>query len=420
MKPHFRPGHVLVAVFALCPLVCGRGHARAEVPGFGGPVPVVVARVTTGEVETCIFVTGSIAPIEQVTIRTEVSEQIIMLRLSEGDGVQLGEIVCELNKTDLLISVDEARARLASDRALLEELRAGSRPMEIRIKEAEVAERKAAAEKARLNWKRHKQLLDDDAASQEDVDNAHLDYIAHQARLKRAEASLQLAREGPRKEKIARAEADVRLRQAELDRTEEKLSNATIISPIPGAVSKKLADQYAWVNVGDRILKIVNVSRVKVRINIPGAQRPAVKVMMPVEVLVDPMPRKTFSGALVRINPEADAKTRNFPAQVVIDNPYGLLSPGMFARMRIITGRQANVTLVPADAVVERNRNAFVFVVKDGIARKVMIETGATAAERIQVVKGNVKAGDLVVVRGNDLLHDRTPVVVVEEANGGQ
>ena len=420
MRLHFRSGALLVAVITLSVIILGCGFARAQVPGFGGPVPVVVAPVTTGEVETHIYVTGSVAPIEEVTIRTEVSEQIIMLKLAAGDGVQLGEIVCELDKTDLLITLDEARAWLASAAAYLEQLRAGSRPMEILIKEAELAERKAIVEKALLNWRRHKQLLDDDAASQEEVDNARLDYLAEKARLEKAEASLALAQEGPRKEEIARAEAEVRFRQAALDRAEEKLSNATIISPIPGAVSETFADQYAWVSVGDRILRIVNVSRVKVRIDIPGAQRPRVKVMMPVEVRVDPMPEKTFSGALVRINPEADLKTRNFSAEVVIDNPYGLLSPGMFARMRIITGRQADVTLVPADAVVERGRNAFVFVVREGAARMVWIETGGTSGKRIQVVRGNVKPGELVVVRGNDLLRDRAPVVIIEEEQGAQ
>jgi len=383
---------------------------------MGGPVPVVVAPVAIGEVDTYIFVTGTVAAIQKVTIRAEVSEQIIMLKVGEGDPVQLGEIICELDQTNLLIAADEARAGLASARAYQEQLRAGSRPQEITIKEAEVKEQKAVVEKSRLNWKRQEDLLDDDAASQEEVDNARLDYLAEKARLEQAIASLSMTREGPRREEIARAEADVRLRRAELDRAEEDLSSATIISPIPGAVSKKFTDQYAWVSAGDRLLTVVDVSKVKVKVDIPASRRPRVKLMMPVEVSVDPMPDEVFHGFLVRINPQADIITRNFPAEVVIDNPDGLLSPGMFARMKIITGKEADVTLVPVDAIVERGRNSFVFVVKGGLARMIRIETGGITRTHVQVVKGEVEPGDLVVVRGNDLLHDKTPVVVVDES----
>ena len=415
MKVHLYTKPCFVAFLALCAM---GGVANGQPAGLGGPVPVVAAPVAIGDVETYIFVTGSVAPIEEVTIRSEAGEQIIMLEVEEGDSVQLGEIVCELDKTSLLIAVDEVRARLASARAYLEQLRAGSRPQEILIKEAEAEERKAIVEKARLSWKRLKQLLANDAASQEEVDNARLDYLAEQARLAQALASLSLAREGPRREEIARAEADVRLRRAELDRAEQELSSTTIVSPIPGAVSKKFTQQYAWVSVGDRLLTIINASRVKVKIDIPGSRRPGVKPMMPVEVRVDAMPGKTFNGFLVRINPQADKKTRNFPAEVVIDNPFGLLSPGMFARMRIITGKRRGVTLVPLDAVVERGRKFFVFVVKDGLARMVWIETGGTTQDHVQVTRGDVKPGDLVVVRGNDLLRDKTPVTLVEERPG--
>jgi len=415
MRPRLRSALFLPAVVALWACVGVRG-AAGQPPGMGGPVPVVVAPVAIGEVDTYIFVTGTVAAIEEVTIRAELSEQIVMLRVGEGDPVQLGEVVCELDRTNLLIAVDEARARLAAARAYLEQLRAGSRPQEIAVKEAEVEEQKAIVEKSRLNWKRQEDLLDDDAASREEVDNARLDYLAEKARLDKAMALLSMTREGPRPEEVARAEADVRLRQAELDRAEEKLSNATITSPIPGAVSEKFTDQYAWVRAGDSLLTVVNVGKVKAKIDIPASQRPRVKLMMPVEVRVDPMPDEVFHGFLARINPQADVATRNFPAEVVIDNADSLLSPGMFARMKIITGKEAGVTLVPLDAVVERGRNSFVFVVKAGLARMIRIRPGGATRTHVQVVQGQVNPGDLVVVRGNDLLQDKTPVVLIDES----
>jgi len=416
MPQQLRPDHIFIILAVACALVVGADVAGAQPPGTGGPVPVVVAPVAIGEIDTYIFVTGTVAAIAEVTIRAEVSEQIIMLDVGEGDSVELGQIVCELKKRNLLIAGEEAGARLASARAYLEQLRAGSRPQEIVIERAEVEEREAIVEKSRLNWKRQEQLLEEDAASREEVDNARLDYLAEKARLEKAIASLSLAREGPRREEIARAEAEVRLRRAEVARAEEDLSSATIVSPIPGAVSKKFTDEYAWVDAGDRVLRVINVSKVKVKIDIPGSQRPRVRIMMPVEVTADPIPDELFAGLLVRINPQADLKTRNFPAEVVIDNSDCHLSPGMFARMKIITGKQAGVTLVPADAVVERGRNYFVFVVEDRVARMVPIRIGGATRTHVQVVAGEVEPGDLVVVRGNDLLREKTPVVLVDEA----
>jgi membrane fusion protein (multidrug efflux system) len=153
---------------------------------------------------------------------------------------------------------------------------------------------------------------------------------------------------------------------------------------------------------------------------------------MPVLVTVDPMSGTVFEGLLARINPQANLRTRSFPAEVLIDNPDRTLKPGMFARMKIVTGEKEGATLAPLDAVVPTGREKLIFVVKDGMAKAVPVTTGAqTRVEadkappveqdkeqtrietHVEILEGDVKPGDMDVVRGNDLLQDNAPVVVL-------
>jgi multidrug efflux pump subunit AcrA (membrane-fusion protein) len=77
-----------------------------------------------------------------------------------------------------------------------------------------------------------------------------------------------------------------------------------------------------------------------------------------------------------------------------------------------VTGKIKDVVLVPTDAVVARGRENFVFIVEGPVAKMIPITLGGSRPGFVQIANGAVKPGDAVVVRGNDLLRETTPVVV--------
>jgi RND family efflux transporter MFP subunit len=115
------------------------------------------------------------------------------------------------------------------------------------------------------------------------------------------------------------------------------------------------------------------------------------------------------------IIPQADLASRTFPVKIEVANtPDTILKAGMFARVTLRPGAAQTTLFVPKDAVVRRAAEQVVFVVQEGKARLVPIKTGRAQEGTVEVVDGQLKAGDTVVVTGNEALQDQAAVLVKE------
>jgi RND family efflux transporter MFP subunit len=129
-------------------------------------------------------------------------------------------------------------------------------------------------------------------------------------------------------------------------------------------------------------------------------------------VTLDALPDRTFTGDVRHITPQADLASRTFPVKIGVRNtPDHAIKAGMFARVTLRTGSAQPSLFVPKDAVVRRANGAVVFVVEDAKARLVPIKTGRTHEGLIEVVEGQLKRGESVVVTGNEALQDQMAVV---------
>ena len=135
-------------------------------------------------------------------------------------------------------------------------------------------------------------------------------------------------------------------------------------------------------------------------------------------VLLDAFPEQPFTGRVKHIIPQADPASRTFPVKIEVANtPDNALKAGMSARVRLQAGTAQPALLVPKDAVARRAAKQVVFVVDEEKARMVAIKTGRAHEDLLEVVEGSLKAGDIVVVTGNETLRDQAPVAVKSNAS---
>ncbi len=247
---------------------------------------------------------------------------------------------------------------------------------------AQVAQNEAAAELARAHLERAKPLLAETLISPQAYDELN-------ATLKEADATLAVAR--------------------------ERLGKATIRAPFSGRLGLRQVSPGDYVQPGQALVNLEDVSSVKVDFRVPGVDVSRVNVRQGVTVRVDAFSGRTFPGRIEAIDPRLDDATRSVLVRARVPSPRGELLPGMFARVAVTVAERPNARWIPEQAVVPVGNDAFVFRVVDGKAAMVKIVIGQRRAGEAEVVSG-VNPDDVVVIGGQMKLRDGAPVTVINRS----
>ena len=209
--------------------------------------------------------------------------------------------------------------------------------------------------------------------------------------------------------KLALSNAKARLAQARIS-----FGDATIRSSINGIVNKRHIEPGSVVASGTALFDLVNVSRLKLRVNVSENQIASLKVGTPVQVKASVFPDKEFSGKITFIAPMADA-TLNFPVEIEIENPGNSIKAGMYgtANFAATEAQQKPLRIVPRSAFVGSVNSNQVFVVKDSIAQLKKIVAGRVFGDKVEVLDG-LQDGEIVVTSGQINLADGTKVSTIK------
>jgi len=133
-------------------------------------------------------------------------------------------------------------------------------------------------------------------------------------------------------------------------------------------------------------------------------------------VFIDAYPDKTFEGTVENISPVVAGTSRTATVRVRVENPEGLLLPGMFARVKILIYSKKNTFVVPTEAVLGKKEEAYVFVIdaQTNIASKKSVKVGYQREDYSQIDSG-LTEGDLVVIHGYEKLEEGSKVKVLEK-----
>lgn len=395
----------------------------------GGPAPVSVAEIVQRKVAAGQTFVGTVMPVRKSTVGSAVDGRVVEYPINEGEYVKKGEVLARLLTGTIEIELAGAKAELQLRREELAELKNGSRPEEIDQARARLATMRAKLEYTKARLSRFQSLFDRQTLSKEDLDEATSVAAESTHSLEEAQAALKLAVEGPRKEKIAQMEAKVAQQQQAVLHIEDRLEKFTIRAYFDGYVTAEHTEVGHWVRQGEPIAEIAALDQVEIRVLVLEDHIDQVRKGSHVRVEVGALHGRPFVGQVAQIVPQADVRSRTFPVHVRVENSRDdsgpLLKAGMFARVMLPIGKAENALLISKDAIVLGQATPIIYVVdpdpknaKQGKVRPVPVELGVADGALIQV-RGQIKAGQQIVVRGNERLRPDLPVVIVENLTAG-
>lgn len=199
-----------------------------------------------------------------------------------------------------------------------------------------------------------------------------------------------------------------------IDRDEPgfKFEPAPVDSLLAGIVGRVYVDLGTKVTPQTPVALIVDMDKVKVKIDVVERDLPKIRIGQGAQIKVDAYPEQVFKSKIWKISPVVDLESRTAPIEILISNPKHLLKPGMFARATIVTKESKDVLIIPRDALIKEEDLTFIFVVKDNRAlkRKVTIGMGQ---ENLVEIKDNLDLGEEVIVMGKTRVKDGDLVRVI-------
>jgi len=197
------------------------------------------------------------------------------------------------------------------------------------------------------------------------------------------------------------------------DETGLKFEKAPVESTLTGTIGRVYVDIGQNVTSQTAIALVVNADKVKINLDVPEIYLPKVSLGQEAMISVDAYPREEFKGIVTKVSPMLDLATRSAPIEITLDNPEYRLKSGMFARVRLILERRQNVPVILKEAIIGKEIEPYVFMVKENKAYLRKITLGIRQGPYYEVREG-LKEGEYVVIMGQQKLNDATEVKTEE------
>ncbi|WP_254507909.1 efflux RND transporter periplasmic adaptor subunit [Anatilimnocola floriformis] len=379
-------------------------------PAAAPPPPrvfVATARIETLD-EPKSFV-GTVTPLRKSVVGSAASGRVEEYLVNEGDFVKKGAPIAHLRRGIIGAEKKAAEAELEVRKAALLEME-NSRADEIAQARAQLAIAEANQTFQHGRAERAKQLLN--AITKEALEEAVSHEQQAEATRNNAAAVLRLLTGNTWEQKHEQWKARIAVQEAEVERLSEQFQRHTMFAPFDGWVTAEFTEVGQWMMQGDHAAEIAELGNVDVEIAVleDYATKLTPGVMGNVEITA--LRGQRFVGKVAIINPQADARARTFPVKVrvenVVDERGPLLKAGMFARVTLPVGEAKPLPFVPKDAIAIGGRSPVVYVVDTtagkSSVRPVPVTLGVAQGQWVSVGVGEIKAGDVLVVEGNERL----------------
>ncbi|MDP4114640.1 MAG: efflux RND transporter periplasmic adaptor subunit [Bacteroidota bacterium] len=200
----------------------------------------------------------------------------------------------------------------------------------------------------------------------------------------------------------------------QLQQAEKQLAYTRVTSSINGIIVKKMVEVGSYVNVGNPIASIVDVSKFRVKLNISEVEVNEFKVGMIPEITSSVYPDAVFHGKITFVSPQSD-EVHNYPVEIEMPNSSKTpLKAGMFVNVKMKTSLPANSIYIPREALVGSIQDSKVYVVRNDKAMLQKIVVGQQSEGYLQVLSG-IQENDLVVVNGLVNLSDGKAVKIMNK-----
>lgn len=334
--------------------------------GANAPIPVGLAAAAKADIPIVIRALGTVTPLATVTVKAQITGQLIQVEFTEGQSVKQGDLLAVVDPRPYVVAAQQAQGTLEKDQALLKN--------------------------AQLDLQRYKTLVAQDSIARQQYDT---------------QASL-----------VRQYEAAIITDQALLDNAKLNLVYTRIIAPVSGRIGLRLVDQGNYVALSDAtgICVITQMQPITVIFTIPEDFLPQVRkrlrdgASLATTALDRAQKTELGTGKVATHDNQIDTATGTVRLRAVFDNADEALFPNQFVNVRLLVDTVKDAIAVPVAAIQRGQPGTFVYRVKpDDTVEIRVVETGVTDGEKIAVVKG-LAVGDQVVIDGTDRLRDGSKI----------
>jgi multidrug efflux system membrane fusion protein len=368
---------------------CSHHEARVVAAGADQRVSAVqVETVADSEIADIYQASGSVRARYSAVISAKIAANILEVRVQTGDHVQAGQTLVVLDRRDLEANLRRSEGARTEAESAIDETQSA------------ITVARANLELARVTHKRFRDLLAKVSVSQQEFDESL-------ARLRSAEAALEMAAAKRRQVEARRSQAE-----AEIAAARVALGYATLTAPFAALVTERKADPGSLATTGAPLLTVEREGNPRLEASIDESRPGLIGIGESVAVEIDGLNR-TVTGRVAEVVPSVDAATRSFTVKIDLPTLPGLRS-GMFGRAGFAAGKR-EALLVPQSAILERGQIRSVYVVEGDTARLRFVTLGEGRDDQREVLSG-LTAGERIVVRPTPLLADGSRVAIQEAA----
>ncbi len=352
------------------------------------PVPQYkMARVKKGDIVDIVEASGPINPVNTTEVGALVSGEILKIYVDYNTEVKKGDLMAIIDQTQILASLEEAKARLSSAKESL-----SSADVSYRL--------------AKKNYERYQALYEKEYVSKVNLEEYELAYVNAKSNLNSAQANVVQA-------------------QSNLDTAEKDLSNTKIVSPIDGVVLTKKVSEGQTITAGFSTPELFVVAQdlTKMQVEAKVSEADIVKIQpgQEADFTLDGYVGEKFKGVVrqVRTNyvdpsdstTSSSSSSTTYTVIIDVDNSDLRLKPGMTATLTIRTQDKKDVLLVPNEALrfspstnAKKYENTGVWKVEPGMQpQRVDVTIGIIATKQTEITGGDIEEGDMVIVGENNL-----------------
>jgi HlyD family secretion protein len=380
------------------------------------PLPVKVTRVEESSLRSTVNTNGKIEAEKVYDLRAPFSGICRAVRVREGETVRPGQPIITLENPALSADLAAARAELDAADAELKTTRRGAPAEEVNQAEAEVARLTLHLEHAQKILQTNEWLAQKNAIPRVEVDQARREFDQAQQALKAARTRQADIKNRTTEQDRKRTASRVEAARARLQLLEANQSAATVRAPAGGTLSRFAIRPGSYLNAGDPVGLIADISRLRLRTYV---DEPDLGQVFPgAEVLIhwSAYPERSWKGTIREIPPEVVRLDTRSVAEVLcsIDTPPPPLVPNINVDVQIATRPGPKVSSLPRSAVSTDGVSQFVWVARDGRAVRRQVQTGQSTTSIIEI-KGGLTQSDRVIIPGGAQIAEGMRIEVPRE-----
>lgn len=390
---------ISVAVTTLLMLSLVTGCGKQAVPQETEESrPIEITEAGLGSISTEYIYSGTAMAGKTANVFCAVQGKVKKVYVDIGDTVKAGETLFSMDSNTLENSLAAAQAQV--DLAQIGVESANGAQTQMNLKQVEVGYN--AAKRA---YESTKALYEEGYVSKNEMEQVKDTY-------EQAKQSYELTSTEVLELSKKQAQAQLTAAQAQVKTLQDSLEDAVVESPISGVITGNNVTEGVLLSSQVIPMTVSDLSSVEVQVSVSEEVVVSLHSGDPANVVIPTLGNDLFPAVIKTVNPAAD-RQGTYGVELTIPNDDGAIKGGMFAQVHFQNQQAEDVIVVNRDVVLEKSGEHFVFIEKDGIARKVPVTIGIDNGEQVQITDG-VSEGDRLISTGQAFLSDGELVRVID------